>query len=46
LKRLHIKEFGHFGPDAKELIARAVKNARGRISNLEEYLEAHPLYFE
>jgi uncharacterized protein YbjT (DUF2867 family) len=37
------EEFGYFGPDSKELIDWAVKNARGRLSTLEEYFEAHPL---
>lgn len=37
------EEFGYFGPDSENLVAWAVQNARGKISTLEEYLEAHPL---
>ena len=37
------EEFGYFGPDTKKLVAWAAKNARGRLSTFEEYLEAHPL---
>jgi uncharacterized protein YbjT (DUF2867 family) len=37
------EEFGYFGPDSKALIDWAVKNARGRLTTLEEYFEAHPL---
>jgi uncharacterized protein YbjT (DUF2867 family) len=36
------EEFGYFGPDSEKLIAWAAKNARGRLSTFEEYLEAHP----
>jgi len=35
--------FGYFGPDSAGLIAWAVENAQGRLSTLEECLEAHPL---
>jgi hypothetical protein len=37
------EEFGYFGPDFEKLIAWVVKNARGRLSTLEEYFEANPL---
>lgn len=37
------EEFGYWGPDTKKLIAWAAENARGRLSTLEDYLEAHPL---
>jgi uncharacterized protein YbjT (DUF2867 family) len=37
------EEFGYFGPDSEKLVAWAAKNARGRLSTFEEYLEAHPL---
>ena len=40
------EEFGFFGPDEKNLIAWAAKNARGRLSTFEEYLQAHPLQLE
>lgn len=36
------EEFGYYGPDSEKLIAWAAKNARGRLSTFEEYLEAHP----
>ena len=38
-----IEEFGYFGPDSEGLVAWAAGNARGRLSTLEEYFEAHPL---
>jgi uncharacterized protein YbjT (DUF2867 family) len=37
------EEFGYFGPGTEKLVACAVENARGRLSTLEEYFEAHPL---
>ena len=37
------EEFGAYGPDTENLVAWAAENARGRLSTLEEYLEAHPL---
>jgi uncharacterized protein YbjT (DUF2867 family) len=37
------EEFGYFGPESKESVAWAAKNARGRLSTFEEYLKAHPL---
>jgi uncharacterized protein YbjT (DUF2867 family) len=37
------EEFGYFGPGSEDLIAWATENARGRLSTLEEYFEAHPL---
>ena len=36
-------EFGHYGADTENLVAWAVENARGKLTTLEEYLEAHPL---
>lgn len=38
------EEFGYFGPDSEHLVPWAAKNARGRLSTLEEYFEAHPLH--
>ena len=38
------EEFGYWGPDSKEEAAWAAKNARGKLSTLREYLEAHPLH--
>lgn len=40
------EEFGYFGPDSETLIAWSAKNARGRLSTFEEYLEAHPFRLE
>ena len=37
------EEFGYFGPDSGKSVAWAAKNARGRLSTFEEFLEAHPL---
>ena len=38
------EEFGgYFGPGTEKLVAWATKNVRGRLTTLEEYLEAHPL---
>lgn len=39
----YYEDFGYFGPDSIDLVAWAANNARGRLSTLEEYLEAHPL---
>lgn len=36
------EEFGYYGPGTKELVAWAAENARGKLSSLEEFLEAHP----
>lgn len=41
-----LEESGYFGPDGEKLVAWAAKNARGRLSTFEEYLEAHPLRLE
>lgn len=35
------EEFGYWGPDSKNLIVWASENARGKLSTLEDYLEAH-----
>ncbi|KAJ9148418.1 HSCARG dehydrogenase [Pleurostoma richardsiae] len=37
------EEFGYYGPDTEKLVAWAAENARGKLSTLEEFLEAHPL---
>ena len=43
----YIEEFGYFGqPDPEEAISWTVKNARGKLSTLEEFLAAHPLRLE
>ncbi|KAK0707648.1 hypothetical protein B0H67DRAFT_588248 [Lasiosphaeris hirsuta] len=36
-------EYGYFGPGSEDLVSWAVKNARGKLTTFEEYLEAHPL---
>ena len=36
-------EFGYYGPDTEKLVAWTAENARGRLTTLEEHLEAHPL---
>jgi uncharacterized protein YbjT (DUF2867 family) len=36
-------EFGYYGPDSEKLVAWAAEQARGRLSNFEEYLAVHPL---
>ncbi|KAJ4185852.1 hypothetical protein NW755_008304 [Fusarium falciforme] len=38
----YYEEFGYFGPDSESLVAWAAENARGKLSTLEEFLEAHP----
>ncbi|CRG84681.1 hypothetical protein PISL3812_01934 [Talaromyces islandicus] len=40
------EEFGYFGPKTEELVAWAVKNAPGKLSTFEEYLDSHPLHLE
>jgi uncharacterized protein YbjT (DUF2867 family) len=42
-----LEEFGgYFGPNTEKLVAWAAENAKGRLTNLEEYLEEHPLQLE
>lgn len=38
------EEFDYFGPNAKEEIAWAIANARGKMTSLEEFLERYPLH--
>ncbi|UPK91119.1 hypothetical protein LCI18_002054 [Fusarium solani-melongenae] len=38
----YYQEFGYFGPDSESLVAWAAESARGKLSTLEEFLEAHP----
>jgi len=40
------EKLGYFGLDTQKLVAWAAENARGRLTTLEEYLEAHPLQLE
>ena len=37
------EEYGYFGSEEENLVAWAAKQARGRLTTLAEYLEAHPL---
>lgn len=37
---------GYFGPDTEKLVAWAAGNIKGKLTTLEEYLEAHPLRLE
>lgn len=36
------EEYGYYGPGSEQSVAWAAKQARGRLTTLEEYLEAHP----
>ena len=38
----YMEEFGYWGPDSEKLVDWAIKNARGKLTTFEEYLEAHP----
>ena len=38
-----VDEFGYWGPESKNLMAWAAENARGKLSTLQDYLEAPPL---
>lgn len=40
------EKFGYFGLDSQKLVAWAIENTKGRLTTLEEYLEAHPLQLE
>ena len=37
-----VEEFGYWGPESKNLIAWAAENARGKLSTLQDFMEAHP----
>lgn len=41
-----LDDTGYFGTDSKDLVTWAAKNARGKLSTLEDYFEAHPLRLE
>ena len=36
------EEFNYWGPNSKSLMAWSSENARGKLTTLEDYLEAHP----
>lgn len=40
------QDFGYYGADTENLVAWAVKNARGKVTTFEEYLEQNPLVLE
>ncbi|KAL8788691.1 MAG: hypothetical protein Q9195_007192 [Heterodermia aff. obscurata] len=40
------EEFGYYGPNSEKEVDWAASNARGRLTTLKEYLEAHPLQLE
>ncbi|KAF4449960.1 hypothetical protein F53441_6879 [Fusarium austroafricanum] len=40
------EEFGYFGPDADNLVAWALENARGQPTSLEDFLQAHSFKLE
>ncbi|KAH7163447.1 hypothetical protein B0J13DRAFT_538594 [Dactylonectria estremocensis] len=42
----YLDDFGYYGPETKELIARDAKHARGKLTTYEEYVEAHPFQLE
>ncbi|KAJ9150854.1 HSCARG dehydrogenase [Pleurostoma richardsiae] len=42
----YFEDFGYYGPGTEKLVAWAAKNARGKLSTYEEYLQAHPLQLE
>jgi len=37
------EEYGYYGPETEKLIYWAAENARGKLANLEEFFERHPL---
>ena len=39
----YTEEFGYYGPETEQSVAWAAENARGKLSTLQEYWEAHPL---
>ena len=43
---LWIQDFGYYGPKSKEEVEWAAKNARGKLTTLEEYLKQDPLHLE
>lgn len=39
----YIRDYGYYGPDQKELVEWAAKQARGKLTTLEEYLTKNPV---
>ena len=41
---LFIEDYGYYGPETKELVEHTAKQARGKLTTLEEYLVKSPLH--
>lgn len=41
-----IVEFGYYGPDTNNLVEHSAKQARGRLTTLEEYLKRDPIQLD
>lgn len=39
----HFQRSGYYGPETAERVAWSAKQTRGRLTSLEDYLQAHPL---
>jgi hypothetical protein len=42
----YINDYGYYGPGTAEKVEWAVKQARGKLSTFEEFLEKHPYNLE
>ncbi|KAK5096740.1 hypothetical protein LTR70_002891 [Exophiala xenobiotica] len=42
----YINDYGYYGPGTVEKVEWAAKQARGKLSTLEEFLEKHPYKLE
>lgn len=40
---LSLEKYGYYGPGSEQSVAQAAKQARGKLTTLDEFLEAHPL---
>ena len=43
---LWIQDYGYYGPQSEELVNWTAKQARGKLTTLEEYLAKNPLHLE
>ena len=43
---LWIQDYGYYGPESKELVEWTAKQARGKLTTLEEYLVKSPLHLQ
>ncbi|CAF9930821.1 hypothetical protein IMSHALPRED_008286 [Imshaugia aleurites] len=41
-----IQDYGYYGPQTEELVDWTAKQARGKLTTLEEYLAKHPLHLQ